>query len=523
MATEAAEPLVSHRAQQCNPCHHFDDWVKHHPAIATITGLGSGALGAASFFSIGPNPVTNAFLYTSGSLLSAVSAATMFKVGQRWRHFISGQMLVPLASMAGYRHNSGLNIKTFEEKQFYKDGTTELLGELAYERIKGKEVPVLTLHSEDPFEMGLAHGYLIGKEILDLFPRLLEPLLSTIGVLMGDPSRSELVSTGETIHIPREYERELEGVLAGVIQYAHEHGLPKPRLTMEQLRRLHYFADVYKAIGCQNILGIESLNALGCSTVVIKKDDEVWLGSNMDWFSIGIMGESVFIRRYFVGDPKEWVESISLPGFIGAFRAHNEAGVKIAINECGTCRNAEGIPHVLTARKILDEAKTVADAERYFQDIHAEVGSRRKPSSTHLLIVADKTTAKLFQVTLEDDQFFNVRDLRPVSDGHSILIVTNHFVDDEHETVPDSHADGSTEERYGAIQALFTRERLEEEHPEALIKEALGEVNRVVTVISIVYSPEGVIDCAFDNYHAAAHHQGSAEHQDPPEHVVLDV
>ena len=491
---QAISPLGHHHSR-------FSTWVKEHPVIATVSAL------AATGFSYLALTRGNVLFQVVGTALAAYGAITLVKVTKLWKHIFYGNALVPLASLLGYQHRTGESQASFEIRQCWEGigSNAHLLGELHYETQGDRRIPVLDIHCTEPRQMGYVHGYLLGEQIIDLFPRLVDPMITSVSVLLGDFRRKDLNARLDAIHIPETYQREFEGVLEGVRAYARKRNLPPPSVTLRDLKMFHCFPDVYKAIGCQNILGIKSLNALGCSTVVIKKNNQIAVGSNIDWFSMGLVGPHLHLRRYRVknaDDTLSQVESVGVPALIGVVRARNEHGLVAVINEGGTGRNPAGVPYILHARRLLDKAKSVAELEDLLSQ---EIDSSAQPASSHILTATDRNTAKVFQMHMQDGKFYSVRGLTAIHESTSAVVATNHFLDEDGDVIVPSMADGTSRERHTSLRTLVQEQLAMGRSPETILVSALKSVNRVVTINSTIVDRLGRFHCTFDNYHAAGH------------------
>ena len=161
------------------------------------------------------------------------------------------------------------------------------------------------------------------------------------------------------------------------------------------------------------------------------------------------------------------VTTHTMPGVIHALTGKRK--LEVIINELGISSRS-GTPYGLFARQVVESCDTIDQARKFF--------TKHQPaSSCHLTIVdhANKTASN-FQFYVTEDPYVE-RSL----DKHNPLIVTNHGVDDNGETIPGSIADATSHERFKKVQL-------------ALKDAPLNKLNRVCAKAACVYDTVGVMN-----------------------------
>ena len=458
-----------------------------------LTALGSLAivLGTASLF-LPPISIT---LISCGAIVTAIGVSILLATSINWKHVMTYMLAIPLLSALGIQWTSKINPKHFEERSCLLDN--KLIGEVRHEQ----NTPILELFTEDPYEMGIAQGYLMGAQIQEAFEQVLSPMMSLCGTLTGDFSGNFYSQQSNKITIPESYRREIQGIVAGVHQWAKQRGLSS-NLTEEQALNAHKLTDIYKAIGCQRILGISGFNAFGCSTAVVKKGDEIAVGRTLDWPSLGKMGEFAYVRRHKVKGKQ--IEMQTFAGIVGALTAHNQDGLVAIINENGTISKA-GIPYAMLARQIIEESANVDQAEATMNKADYQ------PASSHHLTLADSNRAAIYQMVLEDDRKFIKREL-DFNQKNTFVIVTNHTVTEQNEILENTICDPTSKARFKSMEKALTTELQANQPLDVVVKKSLEAVNTMDTVATAHFRlrNEGqkkvhVVKYTNNNYWAAKH------------------
>lgn len=416
----------------------------------------------------------------------------------QWRHLATSMVAVPLLAKLGYKWHEGMEQTMFTPGSYLKDG--RLVAQLDYQtQSNGHALPVLQLHSEDEYEMGFSQGYLMGKEVNKIFHLVLKPMMVLAGAATGDFFGSFYNQQIQKITIPERFQREIQGLVAGVHQCAQEQGF-ETDVTEELFLNAHKLTDIYKSILCQRIFGIPCFNSMGCSTAVVKKGNEIGVCRTLDWPSMGLMGQYTFIRRHSVKGMQ--VEMQTFPGIIGALTASNDRGLVAIINEVGTTSKA-GVPYNLLTRDIIDHATSVKKAKAMIDD------PSYVAASSHHLTLADRTHAINFQMHVLPDKKYLARELH-FDNENQFLVVTNHAVDLNGNIIEGSFADSSSSERYASMSKCLTNELQSDHKLPTIMKQALLAVNVMETVCAATFSiPEQgkaqPLQYVHDNYFAATH------------------
>ena len=378
---------------------------------------------------------------------------------------------VPLLSVFGIQWNTSLNPHRFEDRSCSLNG--RILGKVHHENMQA----VLELTTEDHYEMGLAQGYLFGEQIQEAFQHVLMPMMSLCGVLTGDFSGEFYSRQTQLITIPEPYYREIQGLVAGVRQWAKQRGVSMS-LTEDQVLNAHKLTDIYKAIGCQRLFGIAGFNAFGCSTAVVKKGDELAVARTLDWPSMGKMGELAYIRRHKANGKQ--IEMQAFAGVIGAHTVFNQDGLVAIINENGTISRA-GTPYAMLCRQVIEQCATIeqADAMLKSKDYH--------PASSHHLTLADNTSAAIYQMVLDDDRKFIKREL-DFTKVNDFIVVTNHTFTDQNEILENTLCDPTSKARCKAMSETLASELQTDHSLTDIVQKALQAVNVMDTVATAHYN-----------------------------------
>lgn len=439
------------------------DLFNNHPKALIITGVALTGLGALAL-SIGSAsiifPHVSIPLIISGAIITAIGTSILLATGMKWRHLLSYLIAVPLLSVMGIQWSRSITPQ-FEERNCLLHGKS--LGNLRYEN----SIPVLELTTEDPYEMGLAQGYLLGKQIKEAFHEVLTPMVRLCGILTGDFSGKFYRQQAKQITIPEPYQREIAGLIAGAKEWAKQRGLPF-NITEKQLLEANKLTDIYKAIGCQRILGIKGFNSFGCSTAVVKKDDQLAIGRTLDWPSLGKLGDFSYIKRYQTNGNS--IEMHTYTGIMGALTAFNDKGLVAVINENGAI-SRKGIPYAMLARQLIEQNANVNEAEAMLnkEDYH--------PASSHHLTLADPKRAAIYQMVLEKDRKYIKREL-DFTQKNASIVVTNHTVKEDATILEETICDPSSKVRY----AKMTSSLKNNNDLKQLVKNSLQSVNTLDTV-----------------------------------------
>ncbi|WP_020472221.1 C45 family autoproteolytic acyltransferase/hydolase [Zavarzinella formosa] len=281
-------------------------------------------------------------------------------------------------------------------------------------------------------------------------------------------------------------------LIGRVDKYMVQIGWEKVFPTMVKLSGLVFInfpADQQKEVStAAKIAGVDknlltALNAIpdlaklgGCSTLVVEPNrsqtEGPLFGRNLDWPPFEGLPEftSVIV---FKPKGKQAFAAVTFPVLIGCLSGMNEAGLSLAINEIteskdkSTGRNITGTPMMMLFRRILEECKTIDEAEA-------------------ILKKADRTT--WFCLTLCDPKSSCVLEVTPKnvvrrSAIQDVCCCTNHFRTDELSLTKKC-------DRYPKLEAIQTGKQ------KLGVKEvftALGEVHQDNhTVQSMIFEPKAL-------------------------------
>ena len=260
-------------------------------------------------------------------------------------------------------------------------------GELKF--VKG--VPVLFLEGT-PEEIGTQQGKIVGPHIKDLlgFPK---SFLKAV----GQEKRWPLVAAAGGIlmtRVPKAHRREMQAAIKAA-------GLDAASVvvanTMLELRRMG-----------------------GCSTLIIEKNrsktGQVIFGRNFDFPPMKVLDKYGVVTVYRQTGKRAFV-SIGYPGLMGVISGVNDAGLCVATLDVYSSKDGSpafdstGTPMMFTYRRILEECKTVKEAEALLR--------KSKATTWMNLAVCDKNGGVVFELTPK-----SVIVRKPVG---NVCACTNHF------------------------------------------------------------------------------------------------
>ncbi len=342
-----------------------------------------------------------------------------------------------------------------------------------------KDIPILEIISDDPYQAGHDHGYLMGP--------YLEKMLSKVNFvkrLADKPQCKNLPQTLQAIQetIPKEYLEEMKGVVEGFNSWRSEHNLSiKGKCTIEDLLLFHLMPDEVHF----NLRKVERRFPICCTTVLATDPKEgMVFGRNLDWPSFGILGtmSCVLHRKYQEG--KYSTVEVGFPGFLGTVTGMNDAGLGLAMNVCpGLTLEVRGMPASFYNRMCLESASSLKEIKDIFQ--------KQLPLGPYHLTVADQATAASFNF-----RQWNVRPLERIKKEKEPLVTTNDVYRDD--TTKITH---ECENREKIIAQLFQKATTQAS-PGALVRAslALPYVNNIGTTHQVVMYPQSRrMQVAFDN------------------------
>jgi isopenicillin-N N-acyltransferase like protein len=218
-----------------------------------------------------------------------------------------------------------------------------------------------------------------------------------------------------------------------------------------------------------------------CSAVVVGKDRSATgaplLARNLDYPSLGYIHQYTLVTVY---RPKGKLSfaSVGFPGLVGVLSGMNEAGVALGVLEVfdskdGTAFNKKGVPYGLCLRQVLEEARTIDDAQKLLDKL---------PRTTTINVaIADRESAAVLEVSPG-------RVVRRDSEK-GVCVTTNHFCSAEQKAAKPVNID-RTFERFARLQDV--RDAGKPLTPDDLRKH-LDAVNLgTLTLQTMVFEPEAL-------------------------------
>ncbi len=285
-------------------------------------------------------------------------------------------------------------------------------------------------------EMGYAHGYLLAKEIIYLFDKLLDYLITESGY-----NYNELQDLMNDISWENNYMDELEGMLSGI----HD------RLPADE--RMIHVAGEERELNITDLKIFNAMSEWGCSSFSVwgdaRSDGSVLFARNFDYY-IGPDNELKNVQviiSYNDGINNSWVTA-SVCGFIGCITGMNAYGMALAIHDNNYYESSDNdgyIPRCLMLRRLAENAgagwtpaniETILDTTKALTGMNLHVAfpaSGRTDDETAGIIEFDgnalhadgRATLRLpaNNNALYQDELFNLN----LDYTHGI-ICTNHFL-----------------------------------------------------------------------------------------------
>ena len=453
------------------------DWFSYHTSVTKMLEISGMVLGSASLFFV---PA----LYKSNKM-----AAVMLAVVGSLTALISYVAYKALDIVLPPHHS--METHAFTPAEFKA-------GRLYYQG----DVPILELKSDDPYEAGMAHGYLMGAPLNELLGRL-TIVKRLAGMPFADQTPETLKAIRDTLN--PDHLKELEGLVDGFNQWSGEHTWFGHKLTVDELilfhlmpDSLHFAPKAHEArLTGKKAQQADPLPVLGCTAVVDQDPHEgMVFGRNMDWPSFGITGRySLVINRKYSNDKFSTAE-IGIPGFVGTLTGMNEHGLSLAINVCsGVTTSIRGMPAAFYNRCCLESCQNVKELEKF-------VNKENTLGSYHLT-ASDAQQAKSFHFYqgINNDALI-VREW----EVDKPLVTTNCKYAPKNHQVAHMHC---SLERDRIIRKLFSdaKDQVTDQFESAKLVEAsltLPDVNNGITSHTVVMYPQSKkMKAAFDNAFSA--------------------
>ena len=181
--------------------------------------------------------------------------------------------------------------------------------------------------------------------------------MKTFLKLTGGKENALVVARKFEEFIPERFKEEMRGIATGA------------ELPYDDILLLNCFMEVYK-MGCTNHI------AWGDMT----KDNKLIHGRNIDFPDKDQGHLNMVILAYEI-EGKEKVLSITWPGMVGILTGMNESKLCLAINELFDFDpTIQSMPYPLFYRIILEDCKTLAEAEKMLMDM--------KPNTPNIVVVS---------------------------------------------------------------------------------------------------------------------------------------
>ena len=249
-----------------------------------------------------------------------------------------------------------------------------------------QDTPILDL-SGDPYTQGKAQGILMHKAMGRMLPRWIVGLRAS-----GWPKAEKIPEQIEEIAktIPERILQEMRGVVDG---YNSKRRWYHPKLSLNALilmnmipDQTHFTPQKAGKFRSEVLHRLQHLRQVACTTIIGRDQEEgVVLGRNMDWQSLGIMGEVVYLKKTRYGN--KTIVEVSAPGLMGTVTGMNSEGLSLSMNvNPSQYKKMGGMPSAILNRLILENCNTVEEVMTYIETHH--------PMGSFHLSVADKKGAK---------------------------------------------------------------------------------------------------------------------------------
>ena len=252
------------------------------------------------------------------------------------------------------------------------------------------------------------------------------PVLS-VGGTPEEMGRQEAALTGAVVKVLAPYPQQL--MILGGHGQAWDKCVETARTLMSHATQAH--RDELQSFAAKAGISLDLLTVantimdlhrggFACSSLMIEPSKSrtggTLFGRNLDFYSLGVLDRYGLITIHRPKG-KHAFATIGFPGLTGCISGMNDAGLAMAVHEVRAAAdgapllNSKGMPYALAFRRILEECKTIEEAEKLLR------GGER--STIVSLAVCDRQSSGVLEITPR-----NVV-LRRGSDG--ICVNTNHF------------------------------------------------------------------------------------------------
>ena len=306
------------------------------------------------------------------------------------------------------------------------------------------DVPILVV-SGSPEEIGEQIGVLVLRHAQQLmqFP---DDMLHKRNL---QHLRPLLIQAGKTMfpQFPEHHRRELEAM-------AHW-----GQVSKDQLKFINTIDDLERIGGCSSITLLGERSTTGCPL----------MARNLDYNAPDYVPYYSLVTVYLAKDKLRFA-SIGFPGLLGVMSGINEAGLVLATHDIKKTADgspsfsADGMPMTLSFRRVMEECRTVAEAEELMRSVKR---------TTYLSIaVCDPQDAAVLELT---PQSVVVR--RP---ENGLLVSTNHFRSPELRVPRKKNC-----RRYASL----VRDGVTSQHDVPMLWKRLHRASRRGTLQSMVFEP----------------------------------
>lgn len=334
-----------------------------------------------------------------------------------------------------------------------------------------------------PYERGYAHGYLVGKDVVELFESaVLDPRV------LADTQQYEgtvrLHFVGKKMNFDPLRREELRGMLDGIVASAGPAALRLKRLgrnlDLRDLEAINSLADWYRFM-CSSFSAWSGAPGAG----------EMLTARNLDFLLLPGLDTKHLVIAYLepgVGK-RRWV-SVAWCGLIGAYTAMNEDGVTISMHDAqGRVSSGPGpfVPRSLALRDALEAAtaaNAVADVRRVLS-VKQVIGGNNIHVSAPFANQPQPAAVFEYDGDLSIDGGVTVRlsDATPLPDW---IACTNHYC----RRAVRAEARAGSLERFTTIEQNLRQAR--QNHVPiglAFARKVLADVGRQGTLHSVVFFP----------------------------------
>lgn len=313
--------------------------------------------------------------------------------------------------------------------------------EMSKFRAQLEHMPVITVHGE-----GYAAGYMHGK----LLQEEVRSIMSSLGAAITEGGAGGVLARGVLLRkahqlderIPEIYRQEMQGVADGA------------GVSYNEVLLMNTYDDlVYLA---------------GCSSIAVERGEKnapaLVHGRNLDYDVEGLADMGVIIR-YADKD----VLSVAFPGYIGALTGVNDAGITLGSLTSEIAETKLDIPTGVLYRMVLENARTIDDAERILSERKTTIGNNVAITS------AGENAVAVFEMT-------------PSSitrrDGEGYIVATNHFIANEYAGAQEEMIGiGESRDRYDDLERFYAEaETLDERAVRGALSDFDGNIEEWTSV-----------------------------------------